>query len=159
MKPKILTLVFAAAIGFAAQTFQSTAQEGTQTMNQAEIQATIDANNNAVASQDMDAILATYEPAATMLAQPGMPASGTDALRESFKYFLALNPKITVTKSDLVQSGNIALHSYTWTMSGKAQDGSPIQQSGLSLNVLRKQPDGRWLIVIDNPFGESVLKK
>jgi uncharacterized protein (TIGR02246 family) len=134
-------------------------QQGQTAMDHASIQATIDANNQAVAARDMDAILATYEANATMLAQPGMPATGTAALRASFNYFLALNPKITVLNSQVVQSGDIAMHSYTWKMSGKSPDASPVEQSGLSINVLRKQSDGRWLIVIDNPFGENVLNQ
>jgi uncharacterized protein (TIGR02246 family) len=159
MKRKLLKLIAVATLVFGAQSTHAQSDQGNTPMSHAEIQSTIDANNKAVAAQDIDAILATYETSATMLAQPGMPSSGVEALRESFKYFLAMNPKITVTKSEVVQSGDIALHSYAWTMSGKEQDGSPIEQTGLSLNVLRKQADGRWLIVIDNPFGNDLLKK
>lgn len=39
-------------------------------------------------------------------------------------------------------------------MAGVAPDGSPVTGSGLSVAVLRRQTDGRWLMVIDNPFGE-----
>jgi ketosteroid isomerase-like protein len=93
------------------------------------------------------------------MGQPGMPAAGTAALREAFKQFLFLNPKITVVSQDLIQAGDIALHSYTWKMAGKVPDGNPIGQSGFSVVVLRKQPDGRWLMVIDNPFGDNILHK
>jgi ketosteroid isomerase-like protein len=88
-----------------------------------------------------------------------MTVMGTPALREAFKQFLALDPKIAVTKQEVFQAGDIALHSYTWKMSGKAPDGSPVEQGGLSVIVLRKQPDGRWLMVIDNPFGDRLLHK
>jgi ketosteroid isomerase-like protein len=84
---------------------------------------------------------------------------GTSALRAAFEHFIAIEPKITVTNHDVIQTGDIALHSSTWTMSGKAQDGLPIAQRGFSVVVLRKQPDGRSLIVIDNPFGDHLVQK
>jgi uncharacterized protein (TIGR02246 family) len=137
----------------------SNAQQGYQAMDHAHIQAAIDTNNAAVASGNIDAILTTYDANAAMVAQPGLTVAGTAALRDAFKQFTAINPKITVIKQDLVQSGDTALHTYTWTLSGKTPDGHPIEQSGYSLIVLRKQKDGKWLIVIDNPFGDALLKK
>lgn len=123
------------------------------------IQSTIDTNNKAVAAGDINAILATYDSNAVMLGPTGMPATGRAALHEAFKQFLAINPQITIVNQNLVQSGDTALHSYTWNMTAKTPDGHPIEQSGLSLVVLRKQPDGKWLMVIDNPFGDALLKK
>ena len=137
----------------------SQTEQGNQAVEHAHIQSTIDTNNAAVAAGDMDGILATYEPNAVLVGQPGRPAMGTPALREAFKHFLALNPKIAIVKQDVLQAGDIALHSYTWTMSGKTPDGNPVAQSGFSVVVLRKQPDGRWLMVIDNPFGDQLLRK
>jgi uncharacterized protein (TIGR02246 family) len=135
------------------------AQQGNHTVDHIQIQTTIDTNNKAVAAGDMEAILATYEATATMVPKPGIAVSGTPALREAFKQFLAVNPHISIINQDLVQSGDIALHSYTWKMSGQTPDGHPIEQNGFSLVVLRKQPDGKWLMVIDNPFGDALLKK
>jgi uncharacterized protein (TIGR02246 family) len=137
----------------------SQADQGNQTVEHAQIQSTIDANNAAVAAGNMDSILATYEPNAVLMGQPGMPVKGTQALHAAFNQFLALNPKITIVKQDIIQTGDIALHSYTWKMSGKTPDGNPVEQSGFSVVVLRKQPDGRWLMVIDNPFGDQLLQK
>jgi uncharacterized protein (TIGR02246 family) len=137
----------------------SQADQGNKTVEHAQIQATSEANNAAVAAGDMNSILATFEPNAVMVGQPGMLAVGTPALREAFNHFLALKPKITIVSQDVIQAGDIALHSYTWKMSGKTPDGNPVEQSGLSVVVLRKQPDGRWLMVIDNPFGDHLLRK
>ncbi len=138
---------------------QSQADQGNQKMDHSNILSTIETNNAAVAAGDIAGILATYEPNAVLLAQPGMPVTGSEALREAFKQFTAISPKITIMSQDLIQTGDIALHSYTWKMSGKTPDGHPVEQRGFSLIVLRKQPDGRWLMVIDNPFGDQLLHK
>ncbi len=130
-----------------------------QKMEQDQIHSTIETNNTAVFAGDIDGILATFEPNGVLIAQPGMPAKGTPALREAFKQFIAINPKITVIDHEVIQADDIALHSSTWKMSGKTPDGHPIEQSGFSVVVLRKQPDGRWLMVIDNPFGDHLAHK
>ncbi len=124
-----------------------------------QIHATIQANNAAVAAGDMEGILATFEPNGVLVGQPGMHAMGTPSLREAFQGFMAINPQISVIAHDVIQSGDIALHSSTWKMTGQAPDGTAIQQSGFSTVVLRKQTDGRWLMVIDNPFGDHLVQK
>lgn len=127
-------------------------------MEHDQINATINDNNSAVYAADIDAILATFEPNGVLMGHPGMPATGTPALRAAFEQFVAINPKITVTNHEVIQAGDIALHSSTWTMSGKTPDGHSIEQDGFSVVVLRKQTDGRWLMVIDNPFGGHLMQ-
>ena len=58
---------------------------------------------------------------------------------------------------EVISAGDIALHLTPWKMTGVAPDGSPINGAGLSVAVLRRQPDGKWLMVIDNPFGDAIL--
>ena len=128
-------------------------------MEHAQIQSIVNTNNAAVSAGDIEAALATFEPNAVMVAQPGMTVAGTPALRAAFQQFLAMHPQITVTGEDVIQADDLALHSFTWKMAASAPDGSPIAQTGFSTVVLRKQADGRWLMVIDNPFGDSLLKK
>lgn len=128
-------------------------------MEHDKINATVDNNNSAVNAADIDAILATFEPNGVLVGQPGMPTKGTPALRDAFNQFIAINPQITVSKYDVIQADDIALHSSTWKMTGRTPDGHPIEQSGFSLVVLRKQSDGQWLMVIDNPFGDHLMHK
>lgn len=128
-------------------------------MEHDQINATILANNAAVAAGDIDAVLATFEPDGLLVGQPGTTARGHPALREAFRGFMAIKPQITVTAHEVLQAGDIALHSCTWRMTGTAPDGSAIEQDGFSTVVLRKQPDGRWLMVIDNPFGNHLLQQ
>jgi uncharacterized protein (TIGR02246 family) len=133
--------------------------QGNQAMDNAKIVSTVETNNKAVSMGDLDGALATFEAGAVMLAQPGMPVAGTPALRAAFEQFLAIKPNVTVTGQETIQAGDIALHSFTWKMAAQAPDGTAIQQDGFSTVVLRKQADGRWLMVIDNPFADALLKK
>lgn len=126
-------------------------------MENEQINAVLEANNAAVAAGDMAAILATFEDGGAMQGQPGMVAEGKPALRGAFEQFIAMKPQITVKAHEIIRSGDIALHSSTWDMKMTAPDGSEIGQSGYSVVVLRKQADGAWLMVIDNPFGAHLM--
>ncbi|MFT5787426.1 MAG: hypothetical protein ACI9KK_002792 [Ascidiaceihabitans sp.] len=128
-------------------------------MENEQINLVIDTNNAAVAAGNMDDILATFEPFGVLVGQPGVHAKGTPALRAAFSQFMAIGPQISVTDHEVIQAEDIALHSSTWKMTGKTPDGFPIEQSGFSVVVLRKQTDGQWLMVIDNPFGNHLMDK
>jgi uncharacterized protein (TIGR02246 family) len=146
------------ALAMGLSTFNVHSQEGNNSMEHTQIQATIDANAAAVTAKNMDGILATYAADALMVGPQGPPAIGHDALRAAFQNFLFVDPKITILKQEVQQAGDVALHTYAWKMTGKAPDGAAIEQSGLSMIVLRKQADGKWLMVIDHPFGDRVMR-
>src|SRR5437660_11189097 len=102
---------------------------------------------------DIDGLVSLYEPQATLTPAPGNLVTGLDAIRESFGPFIALKPTLTLTPRKLAETGDIALTCATWELTGTGPDGSPVRMSGNSVEVCRRQPDGRWLFVIDNPHG------
>lgn len=104
-------------------------------------------------SGNVDALLALYESNAVLVAQPGQLASGIDAIREALKGFLALKGKITIESRYCVRAGDTALTSSKWSLRGTGPDGKPIEMGGKSAEVVRRQPDGRWLYALDHPFG------
>jgi ketosteroid isomerase-like protein len=56
------------------------------------------------------------------------------------------------TKS-AIRSGDLALLHCRWALSGTGPDGSPLNLSGTTADVVRRQADGTWLFAIDNPWG------
>jgi uncharacterized protein (TIGR02246 family) len=104
-------------------------------------------------SGDPDAILALYEPEATLEAQPGQVAAGAAAIRDALGGFLALRGKIEVDLKKVVRAGDLALVSNAWTLAGTGPDGTPVTLAGQTADVVRRQPDGTWRYVIDAPFG------
>ena len=104
---------------------------------------------------DLDALLALYEPGASLVPQPGQVLTGAQALRAALEGFLALKGRMTLETRAIVPSGELVLTIGHWTLSGTAPDGSPLQMAGQSAEVLRRQPDGTWLTVIDHPFSDA----
>jgi uncharacterized protein (TIGR02246 family) len=107
--------------------------------------------------QDVDAAISLYEPQAVIVAQPGQIASGTAAVRKALEGFISLKPKLKTISHQLVEAGDIALYCSKWTLTGTAPDGKRVEMSGMSSDVLRRQPDGRWLVAVDNPWGTSII--
>jgi len=120
--------------------------------------STIDAMTSAFHEGDIDAIMRTYEPAAVVVGEPGAPVRGDGPLRAMFAGFIAAKARFSFDGHEVIEAGDIALHLAPWKMTGVAPDGSPITSAGLSVAVLRRQPDGRWLMVIDAPFGDATLR-
>jgi ketosteroid isomerase-like protein len=58
--------------------------------------------------------------------------------------------------AERVAAGDVALVSNTWTATAQLPDGSTSRQAGLSADVLRRQPDGSWLVLVDQPRGSVV---
>jgi uncharacterized protein (TIGR02246 family) len=102
---------------------------------------------------DLDGLLALYEPNASFTAQPGQVVTGTAAIREAIAGFLSLKPSITLDTRVLGESHGIALMTSRWRLTGKGPDGAAVELTGESAEVVRQQPDGSWLFVIDTPYG------
>ena len=109
--------------------------------------------SEALNSGNLDALVALYEPQATLTPEPGQVVTGTQAIREALSAFVAVKPTITLEVKTLAQTGDIALTSAKWALSGTGSDGNHTTMSGRSVEVSRRQPDGSWLFVIDTPWG------
>ena len=139
-----------------AQT-KDTMEKTTFTQEQHKVMKVILDMTEAFHKKDLKRVLASYEPNAVIVFEPEKPSSGVEAISEGFKGFFAVNPKFEYSGHEVFLNGNLAMHFAAWTMTGEAPDGNEIKQSGLSVVVLRKQSNGKWLMVFDNPFGQHLL--
>ena len=112
---------------------------------------------DALNSGNLEAALALYERQAIMVAGPGTFASGIDALRKELEGFVALKPTVRSVKRVVVETGDLAQHVGEWTLAGTDAAGQPVSMTGRSADVLRKQADGTWKIIVDNPWGTAIL--
>ncbi|MFZ5862013.1 MAG: YybH family protein [Nitrospirota bacterium] len=113
----------------------------------------IDALNNG----NLEAALALYDPQAVMVAEPGQVVTGKAALRKALQGFIALRPTIRSVKRAVVETGDVAQYCGEWTLAGTDPTGKLVSMSGKSSDVLCKQADGTWKIVVDNPWGTGIL--
>jgi uncharacterized protein (TIGR02246 family) len=109
----------------------------------------------AFSAHDLEAVMALYEPEATLIPQPGQIVTGTEAIREALSGFLALKPKFELEFQKAFQAGDIALLFSEWTLSATDPDGNAVELAGRTSDVARRQSDGSWLVVIDDPYGSE----
>ncbi len=102
---------------------------------------------------DMEGLLDLYEPGAVFVKGPGDHVTGRDAIRVALQGFLDGGGQISFKIRHAVRQGDIALLSNEYTLQGTDGNGKPFTMNGKTSEVLRLQPDGRWLYLIDHPTG------
>jgi len=91
------------------------------------------------------------------LFNPGEPVRGSENLRATFERMALSKPAFRFSGHEVYIAGDVAVHTSPWTMAATAEDGTAIEDQGLSVAVLERQPDGGWLMAIDNPHGQRML--
>ena len=129
------------------------------TVEQQNVLNAIQRMTKAFENKDIDEVMSCYEPNSVIVFEPESPIFDTNTLRKLFTEMSMINPVFTYSGHEVFISGDIATHIAPWKMTAKAPDGTQIKQSGLSVAVLRKQENGEWLIVIDNPHGQFLMTK
>jgi uncharacterized protein (TIGR02246 family) len=105
----------------------------------------------ALAANDIEALVAIYEPGAVMVPEAGEVVEGIDAIRVHLEEMMAIKPRLHSETTVTVRSGNVAMLRARWTMSIPSPDGDA-ELSGESTEVVRLQADGTWKCIIDNPY-------
>ena len=97
--------------------------------------------------------MALYEPSACLVPHPGQVLQGAVAIREGIAGFLGMKPTMNVESETVVQADDVAIVYSKGSLSGTGEDGGAVNMSGQATDEMRRQPDGTWLCMIDNPFG------
>jgi ketosteroid isomerase-like protein len=107
---------------------------------------------------DIEGMLAFYEDQAILLFEPGRSVRGRIALRSVFEGLLPLRPIAKHDATHVIESGDIALWTSKWSVSGISPDGTPIHRTGCNSVVFRRGVDGGWRVAVENPWGALVLE-
>ncbi len=105
--------------------------------------------------RDLDGLAALYEAGAAFVVRPGHVVTGNAAVRQATADLLALRPSATLEVLTVVRTGDLALLISRWQLTGSDADGTAIEVSGQTADVVRRQIDGSWRFAIDNPWGDA----
>ena len=109
-----------------------------------------------VNARDLDALTALYEPGCSLVQRDGPVATGHRAIREVLGRLIAMKPALRVQIVKVVRAGDDhALVYDDWSMSAPAGDGPPIEIAGKAIEVVRRQADGTWRFLLDDPFARG----
>jgi len=95
---------------------------------------------------DLEGLVALYEPGAVLVIS-GQTVVGREAIREAYQRLLVRGGQMELETRAVIESGEglAVLHS-DWTLHSAEK-----RVSGLSTELVRRQPNGTWLFVIDEP--------
>jgi hypothetical protein len=70
--------------------------------------------------------------------------------------YIHMGAKLEAIVRRVIQAIDLALLITEWSINGNEHDGKPINLVGRGTVVLRRQPNGTWLMVIENPWGNRI---
>jgi uncharacterized protein (TIGR02246 family) len=104
-------------------------------------------------SGDLDSLLPLYKSDAAFASQPGSLAHGNSGVSEALTGFISMNGKLDLEVTRVLEVDDLALVTGVWSFNGTGPDGEPVRLEAKNADVLRRQADGTWRFVIDNPWG------
>jgi ketosteroid isomerase-like protein len=104
-------------------------------------------------SGDLDSLMPLYESDAAFASEPGSLAHGEPGVSEALTGFISMNGELDLEVTRVLEVDDLALVVGVWSFNGTGPDGEAVQLMSKNADVLRRQPDGSWRFVIDNPWG------
>lgn len=109
------------------------------------------------AAGDTDGLLALYETEGVFEPELGTVLRGHEEIAGALAALAAMRPQIEYRgEPDVVVVDDIAIVSNAWSMTARHADGGAHREGGVSADVLRRQRDGSWLVLIDQPRGATL---
>jgi uncharacterized protein (TIGR02246 family) len=102
---------------------------------------------------DLDAFVEVHEDSAVTIVPPeGRQVTGRKEIRDALAPVFALRPRVTNEVLKKLENDGLALTQARWSLVGTDPEGEPVEMDGEGTVVSRRQPDGTWRIVMENPI-------
>ncbi len=104
---------------------------------------------------DVDGVLTLYEDRGCFVHRDGV-ATGAAAIRPFVEEMIASKSRLACDVKRIVHAGEgLALLYNDWRVTASGGDGPSSERTGRALELVRRQVDGTWRFVIDDPYGRS----
>jgi uncharacterized protein (TIGR02246 family) len=98
---------------------------------------------------DVSTVLNMYDVTGIIVPEPGKPVSGKEEFKQAIEAILSIKGKMEIKTVYCLQTGDIAVGRSEWNIT----DGSDIKVSAKGIEVMKRQADGTWKIIVDHAFG------
>jgi ketosteroid isomerase-like protein len=99
-------------------------------------------------------LMTLYEKDACFASEPGQVVNDLESIRKNLQGFINMGARLEAKVKRVIHASDLALLITEWSITGtEPTNGTPINSVGRGTIVLRRQSDGTWLMVIENPWG------
>lgn len=98
-------------------------------------------------------LMTLYEKDACFAFKAGQVVMDKEGIRQILQDLIDTGGKLKAKVKRVLNVSNLALLITEWSITNTGIDDKPINLSGRSTIVLRRQSNGTWLMVIENPCG------
>jgi len=107
----------------------------------------------AVRNGDVKTAMTCFDPEAIYIDKEGNTITGFDNIEKVVANLCNMKPDIKVYEHQMAPVGNDMMYWLDkWSMTATGLDGKQFEMKGASANMMRKNADGHWLWLVDNPF-------
>ena len=112
---------------------------------------------NCVRNGDVEGALSCFDAEAVYIPTLGNVVKGTAEIRKELEMLCGMKPNLQAKRSMAFEAGDLASWVDEWTLQATLPDGTALNMKGVSSDVLKRQTDGTWVYLVDNPYGAAVL--
>jgi ketosteroid isomerase-like protein len=98
-------------------------------------------------------LMTLYEKDACFAFKAGQVVTDKEGIRQILQDLIDRGGKLRAKVKRVLNVSNLALLITEWSITSTEIDDKPINLSGRGTIVLRRQSNGTWLMVIENPWG------
>lgn len=98
---------------------------------------------------DINTVLSTYDVDGIIVAEPDKPVSGREKFETAVKGILAIKGVMEIKTVYCLQSGDVAVGRSEWSI----KDGAQTKVAAKGVELLKRQANGTWKVLIDHAFG------
>ena len=104
---------------------------------------------------DVEGLLSLYEEECTFVRGDRSVHTGLTEVRKILASVAERRPQIAMNVFKVVEVGDLAMLYNDWTMKTKASDGTLAESTHKAIELVRRQADGSWRFVLDDPFARD----
>ena len=98
---------------------------------------------------DLKTVLSMYDVEGIIVAEPDKPVSGREKFEAAVNAILSIKGVMEIKTVYCLESGDVAVGRSEWSI----KDGDQTKVAAKGVELLKRQPDGTWKVLIDHAFG------
>jgi ketosteroid isomerase-like protein len=98
---------------------------------------------------DLNTVMTMYDANGTIVADPTNPVSGKEKFEAAVAGILAIKGKMEIKTVYCLEAGDVAVGRSEWSI----RDGNETKVAAKGIELLKRQSDGTWKVLIDHAFG------